>query len=159
MALDSSKQPYLHIVRVLLNAAFDTPVDLLLRNDNVTTLRKLTGLDAKLWKYPNDANKEKALTNEQYKELLALESYLNWLQNGFAPVQDGHFDIASKTCKDFKHFIGVIFDDANTITYDEQKAAESQKRLCHLPATSSSASSTAAATGTSHDKPSSVVKT
>ena len=77
-------------MRGLLSADIGTPIDILLRSDNVTSLRKLRqlikkpGLDNKLWKDPNDGDKEKELSEEQHEDLLALGSYLNWLQSGFA---------------------------------------------------------------------------
>ena len=81
-ASDSSKQAYLHIVKVLLDYAIDTPVHLFLWNENVTSHRKLRQLIKKpvlsirslMCKNQNDGNKEKKLTEEQYKELLALVS-------------------------------------------------------------------------------------
>ena len=61
---------------------------------------------------------------------------------GFAPIVDGHFDINSKTRADFDDFIGVVFDTDNSIACEDKVAAESQKQLHHLPATSSPASYT-----------------
>ena len=95
------------------------------------------------------------LSEEQHDDLLALGSYLNWLQNGFSPIVYGHFDITSKTREDHGHFditsktredldnfIGAVFDPANPIAYDDKEAAESQKRLSHLPAALLPSSST-----------------
>ena len=41
MAPEDSNQTYLHIVRVLLDAATDTPIDVLLWGEGITTLLKL----------------------------------------------------------------------------------------------------------------------
>ena len=72
MAPDNSEEAYLHVLRVLLDAAIDTPVDLLLRGDNVTSLQRLRQLVKKpgllicslRWKDPNAGNKEKKLTDK-----------------------------------------------------------------------------------------------
>ena len=44
MAIDESKEAYIHVVRVLLDAAVDSPIDLLLRADNCTSIARLRQL-------------------------------------------------------------------------------------------------------------------
>ena len=44
MAIDDSKEAYNHVVRVLLEAAVDSPTDLLLRADNCTSIARLRQL-------------------------------------------------------------------------------------------------------------------
>ena len=44
MAIDESEEAYNHIVRVLLDAAINSPVDLLLRADNCTFIARLRQL-------------------------------------------------------------------------------------------------------------------
>ena len=41
MAIDESKEAYNHVVRVLLEAAVDSPTDLLLRADNCASIARL----------------------------------------------------------------------------------------------------------------------
>jgi hypothetical protein len=40
MAVDESKEAYIHVVRVLLDAAIDSPIDLLLHADNCTSISR-----------------------------------------------------------------------------------------------------------------------
>ena len=44
MAIDESKEAYNHVVRVLLDAAIDSPINLLLRADNCTSIARLRQL-------------------------------------------------------------------------------------------------------------------
>ena len=44
MAVDESKEAYIHVVRVLFDAAVDSPIDLLLRADNCTFIARLRQL-------------------------------------------------------------------------------------------------------------------
>ena len=67
MAIDESDEVYNHIVRVLLDAAIDSLIDLLLCADNCTSIARLR----QLIKIPG-------LNEEQYKDLLAIESYINF---------------------------------------------------------------------------------
>ena len=48
MALDDSEEAYNYILRVLLGAATDSPVDLLLRADNCTSIERLRQLIKRL---------------------------------------------------------------------------------------------------------------
>jgi len=73
-----------------------------------------------------------SLSNDQYEDLTAINSYLNWLQNGFGPMQNGYFDITLKTRDNFDGFIGAIFDPTAPIDYDATTAFKSQTRLSNL---------------------------
>ena len=44
MAIDESEEAYNHVVRVLLDAVIDSPIDLLLRADNCTSIARLRQL-------------------------------------------------------------------------------------------------------------------
>ena len=44
MAIDEGAEAYNHVVRVLLDAAIDYPIDLLLRADNCTSIARLRQL-------------------------------------------------------------------------------------------------------------------
>jgi hypothetical protein len=85
---------YSFIVRVLLDAPADSPIDLALRSDNRTDIYRLRDLLRKpglilqlRWIDINDANIEKRLTEEEYESILALDSYLNDLQNEYGPIE------------------------------------------------------------------------
>ena len=87
---------YSFIVRVLLDAPADSPIDLALRSDNRTNIHRLRDLLRKpglilqlRWKDINDGNIEKRLTEEEYESILALDSYLNNLQNKYGPIEYG----------------------------------------------------------------------
>ena len=115
MAIDEREEVYNHIVRVLLDAAINSPVDLLLRADNCTSIERLR----QLIKKPclRRLSRRFGLDNDQYKDLLALESYINWTNNA------GHSDITTRTRDNFNTFIGVTFDAGNLI--NGRKAAAS----------------------------------
>ena len=49
------------------------------------------------WKDKDDGNNEKMLTEEQYEDLLALYSFLNYNQNWYGPIDDGLFNILETT--------------------------------------------------------------
>ena len=114
MALDEREELYNHILRVLFDAAIDSPVDLLLHNDNCTSVERLR----QLIKRPGlrRLSLRFGLTDEQYEDLLGLESYINWTNNA------GHFDISTQTLDNFDAFIGITFNVNNPITYDKRRA-------------------------------------
>ena len=127
---------YSFIVRVLLDAPADSPIDLALRSDNRTDIYRLRdllwkpGLILQLrWKDINDGNIEKRLTEEEYESILALDSYLNSLQNTYGPIEYGMFDIVGNTTRQsFMEFITIGFNITNSILYDEGIATESRER-------------------------------
>ena len=75
MAIDESEEAYNHVVRVLLNAAIDSPIDLLLHAGNCTFIARLR----QLIKIPglHDRAKLFRLNEEQYEDLQAIRSYIN----------------------------------------------------------------------------------
>ena len=107
MAIDESKEAYNHVVRVLLNAAIESPVDLLLRAGNCTSVAMLT----QLIKKPGlrRLSRRFGLDGDQYEDLLALESFINWTINA------GHLDITTRTRGNFDTFIDTTFDANNPI--------------------------------------------
>ena len=109
MAIDESKEAYIHVVRVLLDAAIDSPIDLLLRADNCTSIARLR----QLIKIPglHERSELFRLNEEQHEDLLAIESYINWTNN------NGYFDITSWTRKNFDDYIGCHFDPENPTEY------------------------------------------
>ena len=89
---------YLHILNVLLDGNNDTQISIAIR-ESAPTLPVLLeyirtpGLIIGLrWKDKDDGNKEKMLTEEQYEDILALYSFLNYYQNWYGPIDDGLFD-------------------------------------------------------------------
>ena len=126
---------YSFLVRVLLDAPADSPIDLTLRSDNRTNIYRLRDLLRKpglilslRWVDINDANIEKRLTEEEYYSILALDSYLNNLQNKYGPIEYGMYDIIGNTTRcDFIEFM-MEFDINNPIIYDEDIATISRER-------------------------------
>ena len=116
MAPGDSDRSYLHIVRVLLDAATGTPIDVLLRGEGITNLLKLRQYIRKpglpvhgfTWTDPLRGN-EIHLDSEQCEDILAIESYINWLYNKI------DLDIADKTREDFEGFMMWIYDDEKPI--------------------------------------------
>ena len=127
---------YSFIVRVLLDAPADSPIDLALRSDNRTNMYRLRDLLRKpglilqlRWKDIDDGNIEKRLTKEEYESILALDSYLNSLQNTYGPIEYGMFDIVGITTRQtFMEFIIMEFSIINPILYDEGIATRSRER-------------------------------
>ena len=76
MAIDERVEAYNHVVRVLLDAAIHSPIDLLLRADNCTSIARLRQL-IKIPGLLGLSNKFR-LNEDQYEDLLAIESYINW---------------------------------------------------------------------------------
>ena len=107
MAIDESEESYNHIVRVLLDAAIDSPIDLLLRANNCTSIARLI----QLIKF--------RLKEELYEDLLAITPYINWTND------DGLFDMTTQTCATFDTYIICHFHHENPTEYDEQVAAAS----------------------------------
>ena len=70
------------------------------------------------WKDKDDGNNEKMLTEEQYEDLLALYSFLNYNQNWYGPIDDGLFNILETTREQFEHF---IYNLSVPILYNEMK--------------------------------------
>ena len=59
------------------------------------------------------------LTDDQYEELKALDSYKNWLQNGYGTWHDSQaYDIIWMSREDFEDFIGFVFAVNKPIAYD-----------------------------------------
>jgi len=58
------------------------------------------------------------LREDQYEELLALYSYINWLQMVYGPIADGVFNIF-RASRHFDWFISDVYDVSNPIIYSE----------------------------------------
>ena len=75
MAIDESEEAYNHVVSVLLDAAIDSPINLLLRADNCTSIARLR----QLIKIPglHDRAEQHRLNKDHYEDLQAIGSYIN----------------------------------------------------------------------------------
>ena len=120
MAIDEDKEAYNHVVRILLDAAIDSPIDLLLRANNCTSIARLRHLIKKPGLHR--LSEIFRLNDDQYEDLLAIKSYINLTYN------NGHPDITTRTLGSFDTFFDNTFDAANPITYDERKANASRER-------------------------------
>jgi hypothetical protein len=107
MAIDESEEEYNHVVRVLLDTAIDSPIDLLLRAVNCTSIARLR----QLIKIPGllDLSNEFRLNDDQYEDLQAIESYINWAHNA------SHSDITTRTRGCFDTFFENKYDVNNPI--------------------------------------------
>jgi hypothetical protein len=99
-------------VRVLLDAAIDSPIDLLLRADNCTSIARLR----QLIKIPGllERAEQHGLNTDQYDDLRAIESYINWTYN------NGHSDITTQTRGSFDHFFDRVYDVNNPIIANKE---------------------------------------
>jgi hypothetical protein len=77
MAIDEINETYNH--GVLLDAAIDSPIDLLLRADNCTSIARLRHLINQSGLH--ERSELFRLNEEQHEDLLAIESYINWTNN------------------------------------------------------------------------------
>ena len=102
MAIDESDKAHNRVVRVLLDAPINSPIDLLLCADNCTSIARLRQL-IKITGLLELSNKYR-LNEEQYKDLQAIESYINWAHNA------GHSDITTRTHGCFDHFFEDTYD-------------------------------------------------
>ena len=125
MAIDESKEAYNHVVRVLLDAAIDSPVDLLLCVDNCTSIARLRQLIKIKKPVLRRLSHKFRLNDDQYEDLLAIKSYISWTYN------TGHSDITTWTHGSFDMFFDNTFDVNNPIMYDRRKAAASRGRPRH----------------------------
>ena len=101
------------------------PLTFFLRADNCTSIKRLRQLVKKLGL--RRLSRRFGLNDDQYEDLLALESYINWTNNS------GHSDITTRSTRDnFDTFIGVTFNANNLIMYDKHKAAASREHLRFL---------------------------
>ena len=84
MAIDESEEAYNHVVRVLLDAAIDSAIGLLLRAGNCTSIAR----SRQLIKIPrlHERAEKHGLNADQYEDLQAIGSYINWAHN------EGHSD-------------------------------------------------------------------
>ena len=103
---------YDHIVRELLQAKIDSPIDTLLRDAKVVTLRKLRqclrkpGLEKYQWRDINNRDKMKDFSDDTKEDLSAIRSYLDWVQNHHGTIGYGHFNYLSKTRGNFDDYVG-----------------------------------------------------
>ena len=111
----SREDVFNHIMREDLQAPTDSPFNIHLRNENVTTLRRLLqyirkpGVDRLQWRDSDDTGKMKNFPDDTKKYLRAFPHYLlHWLQNNFGSPQ--LFCLFTRTHDDFKDYIGIDFN-------------------------------------------------
>ena len=109
------KQVHNHILNALLDGIRESAHTLPVLLEYICTPGLIIGLR---WKDKDDGNNEKMLTEEQYEDLLALYSFLNYNQNWYGPIDDGLFNILETTREQFEHF---IYNLSVPILYNEMK--------------------------------------
>jgi len=105
-------QKFEHIKRVLLADPESNDIDRLLRGETVTNLRKLhvfvrkPGLELGALTFVNEGGTNSTLSEEHVDELIAMRSYLTYLQNWYGPPGVvGAVNISHTTREDFMFFI------------------------------------------------------
>ena len=105
-------QKFEHIRQVLLADPESNDIDRLLRGENITNLRKLhvfvrkPGLELGALTFANEGGTNSTLSEEHVDELVAMRSYLTYLQNWYGPpAVAGVANIANTTREDFIFFI------------------------------------------------------
>jgi len=135
---NNNKLVHMHITNVLLDGNNNTQISIAIREsastlpmllDYIRTPASIIGLR---WKDKDDGNKKKMLTEEQYEDLLALYSFLNYYQNWYGPIDDGLFDILGTTREQFENFIVDKFKVYAPVLYDEDEALKHQQWLSRL---------------------------
>ena len=108
-------QKFLHIKQVLLADPESNDIDRLLRGENITNLRKLQvfvrkpGLELGALTFVGEDGSNSTLSEEHVGELIAMRSYLNYLQNWYGPpAVVGTVNIFHTTREDFLFFISLI---------------------------------------------------
>ena len=123
---------YIHIVRVLLDGARGGTLDCMLKRVGCTDLVKLRRFIRQPHYHQWLDTQRKHLTDEQYRGLHGLESYLNYVQNNTAPMSDGYADIRKGPSREFLReafldYCYLQYNPGKPITYDEKRALESKK--------------------------------
>ena len=119
MAPEESQRKFDHIVKVLLDATPGSPVALLLEWRNVTNLDELEQYLIKPdppqgwfseYQLENDpAERTYYISDDQFEDLLALESYFAWMREGRV------HDMYTQSRSDFEMFVGAIFNQTGPI--------------------------------------------
>ena len=111
-----------HIVREFLQAQIDSLIGIHLRDENITTLRKLRqylrkpGLDTLQWRDIGDGDQMKDFPDDMKEDLRAIASYLAWVQYHFGPTDTCQFDYTLKTRGDFDDYVGFDFNLAYPVS-------------------------------------------
>ena len=105
-------QKFEHIKQVLLADPESNDIDRLLRGETITNLRKLQvfvrkpGLELGALTFVDEGGNNSTLSEEHIGELIAIRSYLNYLQNWYGPpAVVGTVNISHTTREDFLFFI------------------------------------------------------
>ena len=116
---DYQKCAYTHILRELLGNSTHNETLVALDKYGITSLPKLLELIRTPGSIIGLRYNGEMLREDQYEELLALYSYLNWSQRVYGPIADGVFNIFRTSRNHFDWFISDIYDVSNPIIYSE----------------------------------------
>ena len=116
---DYQKCVYTHILRELLGDAANKETLVALDEYGITSLPKLLELIRTPGSIIGLRYNGEMLREDQYERLLALYSYLNWLQMVYGPIADGVFNIFRASRSHFDWFIWEVYDVSNPIIYSE----------------------------------------
>ena len=129
---DMRKAVYTHIVRVLFDGAPGGTFDCMLQRIGCTDLVKLRRFIRQPNYYKWLDTQRKHLTDDQYRGLHGLESFLNWAQNKTAPMSDGYADITKGSHEHlreaFLDYCYMMYTPGKPITYDEERAIITKER-------------------------------
>ena len=116
---DYQKCAHTHILHELLGNSTHNETLVALDECGITTLESLLELIRTPGSIIGLRYNGEMLREDQYEELLALYSYINWLQMVYGPIADGVFNIFRASRNHFDWFISDVYDVSNPIIYSE----------------------------------------
>jgi len=117
---DYQKCAHTHILHELLGNSTHNETLVALDECGITSLPKLLELIRTPGSIIGLRYNGEMLREDQYEELLALYSYLNWLQMVYGPINDGVFNIFRASRNHFEGWlISNVYDVSNPIIYSE----------------------------------------
>jgi len=114
---DYQKCAYTHILHELFGSSTHNETLVALDEYGITSLPKLLELIRTPGSIIGLRYNGEMLCEDQYERLLALYSYLNWLQMVHGPIADGVFNIFRASHSHFDWFIWEVYDVSNPIIY------------------------------------------
>jgi len=116
---DYQKCAYTHILHELFGNSTHKETLIALDEYGITSLPKLLEFIRTPGSIIDLRYNGEMLREDQYEELLALYSYLNWSQMVYGPIADGVFNIFNASRNHFDWFINEVYDVSNPIIYSE----------------------------------------
>ena len=116
---DYQKCAYTHILHELFGNSTHNETLVALDEYGITSLPKLLELIRTPGSIIGLRYNGEMLREDQYERLLALYSYLNWLQMVYGPIADGIFNIFRTSRGQLDWFIWEVYDVSNPIIYSE----------------------------------------